>query len=63
MEEIEQFTPRISSDGSTVVFHSKANNFVSYPPDDNGVEDVFIYDVRNRSRSVFNPLHWKMVMG
>jgi Tol biopolymer transport system component len=35
--------PRISGDGSQVVFRSLANNLVA--GDNNGVEDIFLYDV------------------
>ena len=35
--------PKISADGSTVVFHSRASDLV--PSDENGVEDIFVYSV------------------
>ena len=37
------FRPRISADGNTVAFHSKASDIV--PGDFNGHEDIFIYNV------------------
>ena len=49
--------PKISADGTMVVFHSKADNLVSFPPDDNGVEDIFIYNIDNASLfRIFNPV-------
>ena len=37
--------PRISADGSTVVFHSRASNLV--PSDENGQSDIFVYTAYN----------------
>ena len=37
--------PRISADGSTVVFHSRASNLV--PGDVNGQSDIFVYSAYN----------------
>ena len=35
--------PRISLDGSTIVFHSRASDLV--PGDSNGKEDIFLYRI------------------
>jgi hypothetical protein len=37
-------TPRLSADGSTVVFSSLATNLVTGQTDNNGVRDVFLFD-------------------
>ena len=41
--------PRISADGSTIVFHSSADNLI--PGDKNGLEDVFMYKVDSQTLS------------
>ncbi len=43
----DSFRPRISDDGSTIVFHSRANNLV--PGDLNGKEDIFIYQISTKT--------------
>ena len=35
--------PKISADGTTLVFHSSASDLV--PADENGVEDIFVYSI------------------
>jgi Tol biopolymer transport system component len=37
------FDPRISADGSTIVFTSEATNLIDGQVDENGVADIFIY--------------------
>ena len=44
---VESFNPSISGDGRYVAFWSGANNLV--PGDDNGVNDVFVRDLRTKT--------------
>ncbi len=47
--------PRISADGTTIVFHSRASDLV--PSDKNGVEDIFVYFVNeDRLVRLINPV-------
>ena len=47
--------PKISADGSTVVFHSRASDLV--PFDENGLEDIFLYSVYDdRLVRLINPV-------
>ena len=43
----DSFRPRISDDGSTIVFYSRANNLV--PGDSNGKEDIFIFQISTKT--------------
>ena len=43
----DSFRPRISDDGSTIVFYSRASNLV--PGDSNGKEDIFIYQISTKT--------------
>ena len=43
----DSFRPKISDDGDTVVFHSRATNLV--PSDFNGKEDIFIYRISTKT--------------